>query len=126
MSIIFAWLFLAQGLPPQLAPAQDARVIGGRIADADYPPAASRERRGGHTIVQFEVTEQGRVSGCRTTQSSGHVDLDARACVLAERFRFRPARGASGRSVQQRFRFPIWWTPPRNIRVETPTPLDGR
>jgi protein TonB len=123
--VLIAALLMAQALPAQPQPVQDARVVGGQVSDRDYPAAASRGRRGGHTIVLFEVTELGRVSRCRTSHSSGHSDLDARACVIAERFRFRPARDAVGQPVQQKFAFPIWWSPPRNIRVETPTPVAG-
>ena|GEM_PF-4745057 len=123
MSVAFlASLALAQATSAAPVIVQDAKIMTGWVADTDYPAAALRQRRGGHTIVRFLVTVRGRVAECAVGESSGHADLDARGCVIAKRFRFRPARVAGGGAVAQRFALPIWWTPRPHIRLEGPVP----
>jgi TonB family protein len=98
---LVASVALAQAAPAPPAIVQDAKVIGGHVSDRDYPPAALRQRRGGTTIVRFVVTTGGRIADCTVTRSSGHADLDAQTCVIAQRFRYRAARGAGAA------RFPV-------------------
>ncbi len=80
-----------------------AERIGGRLSGAsDYPRAAMRAGAEGTVRVRYVVGTDGRVSGCRVTRSSGHPELDATTCRLIEqRFRYRPARDASGRPVPE-------------------------
>lgn len=92
-----------------------AQLVGGRIGDSDYPRSASRSRAGGTVVVRFTVGTDGRPTGCRVTRSSGHADLDATTCRLIEqRFRYRPARDAAGRSVPDELGWKqVWWQEPR-------------
>lgn len=80
-----------------------AERIGGRLSGAsDYPRAAMRTGAEGTVGVRYVVGTDGRVGGCRVTRSSGHAELDATTCRLIEqRFRYRPARDASGRAVPE-------------------------
>lgn len=81
--------------------------IAGEISDArDYPiPPGGREiRRGHHVIVHMTVGIDGRASNCRVVQPSPDPEADRITCRLAEqRFRFRPARDASGNPVAAPF-----------------------
>jgi protein TonB len=82
--------------------ATEARWIRGRIEDRDYPRSALEAEASGTVHLRFVVQPDGRVSGCRVTRSSGNRDLDFTTCRLIEqRFRYRPARDASGRPIAQ-------------------------
>jgi protein TonB len=95
--------------------AERARLIGGRISDSDYPPAASRARAGGTVVARFTVGADGRPSGCTVIRSSGNAALDETTCRLIERrFRYRPARDAQGKAVADVAGWKqTWWLEPR-------------
>ena len=77
-----------------------SRLIGGRLRDSDYPPAAYRAGIGGTVHVRFVVGVAGRITDCRVTQSSGNAELDETTCrLMIQRLRYRPARDARGRKV---------------------------
>lgn len=77
-----------------------ARWVRGSIRDSDYPISALRARIGGTVHLRFIVAPNGRVSQCTVTRSSGNADLDSTTCRLIQRrFRYEPARDASGRPV---------------------------
>jgi protein TonB len=79
-----------------------ARQVAGRIDDDDYPPRAYQRRAMGVVHIRFVVAPNGRVSRCAVTRSSGHRDLDEITCrLILNRFRYRPARDASGRPVAE-------------------------
>ena len=91
-----------------------ARWVKGRIRNSDYPDAASRAEVGGTVIVNFDVTTEGRVRNCRVVSSSGNADLDGTTCRLIEkRFRYKPARDATGRPVGSTLAWrQEWWLEP--------------
>ena len=78
------------------------RQIAGSISRRDYP----RELRSSDVPVevirlQYTIGVDGRVHGCRITQSSGTPLLDQHTCALYEtRFRYLPARDAAGNPVE--------------------------
>lgn len=77
------------------------RQIAGRIRNSDYPRGAVEAGQSGIVSVQYTVTIDGHVSRCVVTRSSGSSDLDQTTCrLIQQRFRFKPARDASGRPVQ--------------------------
>lgn len=88
-----------------------ATLIRGGIVDRDYPRDARRARLGGVVTVRFTVEPDGRVDGCRVTQSSGVASLDLTTCRLIEqRYRYTPARDAAGRAVAEpRGWRQTWW-----------------
>jgi protein TonB len=93
--------------------ARRAERIAGGLRDRDYPRAALRERRQGSVHVRFTVQADGRVDGCSVLRSSGHQDLDATTCRLIEqRFRYRPARDASGRATASVLTTSFDWVAP--------------
>lgn len=83
----------------------------GTIADRDYPKAARRAKVGGEVEVRFTIEASGRVTGCRTTRSSGDASLDATTCrLIEERFRFKPATGSDGRAIASSYGWrQTWW-----------------
>lgn len=99
--------------PVLLTPAY--RLIG----QEDYPSAALRDGREGSTGVELAVGIDGRVHGCKITQSSGHADLDAATCAaLQKRATFRPSTDSAGRSVAGAWSTRIRWALPQEpIRV---------
>lgn len=80
-----------------------AERVGGRISGiTDYPNAARRAGIEGSVGVRYVVGTDGRAGGCRVIRSSGNAELDFTTCRLVEeRFRYRPARDASGRPVPE-------------------------
>ena len=88
-----------------------AKLLKGRIVDADYPRAARQAEIGGTVIVRFKVGTDGRASACKVSRSSGHPELDATTCRLIEqRFRYEPARDASGKPVADLLGWKqVWW-----------------
>ena len=81
--------------------ARSASRIRGALANADYPRSALKRRAQGSVAVRYTVEPDGRVTGCRVIDSSGHADLDATTCRLIERrFVYRPARDGSGRPIR--------------------------
>jgi protein TonB len=76
---------LPDGYAPPLAINSHALV-----AD-DYPADSIRMFEQGMIGLQYLVTATGDVSECRVISSSGYPRLDAAACVLARRWKFKPA-----------------------------------
>jgi periplasmic protein TonB len=71
------------------------RRIGGRIKPSDLPDDLAYTLAAGVDLVvgvKYAVEEDGRVTECRITRSSGNVQLDHLTCDLIElKFRYRPA-----------------------------------
>lgn len=83
-------------------PAQPAQHRSGSISNEDYPASALRERAEGASVLRFLVGTDGRVLRCEVVRSSGNFALDATACSLIQRrFRYVPARDATGATVEQ-------------------------
>ncbi|MBP8232394.1 energy transducer TonB [Rhizorhabdus sp.] len=63
----------------------------------DYPLAALREERSGHTGFRLTVSPSGKPLRCEIVYLSGWDDLDKRTCqVLMKRARFKPSFGPDG------------------------------
>ncbi len=72
----------------------------GEIRDRDYPPAAIAAGIQGSLTTRYTVAIDGRVTACSIVESSGNALLDDTVCrLVVQRFRFYPARDASGRRV---------------------------
>ena len=77
--------------------ASRAKLVSGRITNADYPKSATAARQGGSVTMHFTVGADGRPSKCRVVKSSGNAEIDATTCRLIEqRFRYAPARNKAG------------------------------
>lgn len=94
--------------PPMTPPVRR----GGTISDVDYPAAALDSRQEGVSLIQLAVGENGRVTACSVTNTSGSASLDSTACSLARRrFRFTPATRA-GEAVASSYPMAIRWQLP--------------
>lgn len=80
--------------------ASRARYLKGAFSTRDLPRSVRAVGGTGTVVVGFEVSEAGRVRGCRVEESSGYPELDATTCRLIEqRFRYAPARDRAGRAI---------------------------
>jgi periplasmic protein TonB len=80
--------------------ASRAKLVSGKINNADYPKSATAARQGGSVTAHFTVGTDGRASKCRVVKSSGNADLDATTCrVIEQRFRYEPARHKAGQPI---------------------------
>ena len=83
-------------------PAQPARQRSGSIAASDYPRSALRHNSQGRATITFTINPQGSVERCELVRSAGDASLDERSCTLVtQRYRYEPARDASGRAIPQ-------------------------
>jgi len=104
--------------PPPPPPPRPAKAVeprgnpGGWFDnDRDYPSRALREEREGTVAVRLSIDENGRVSNCSVTRSSGSDDLDQKTCeIFSRRGRFRPAEDASGNKIATTWNSPgiVW------------------
>jgi len=86
--------------------------LEGELTNADYRRARAPEGAAGTALVGFRVRTDGRVDRCAVIRSSGYAEFDEATCRLIERrFRFRPARDASGRAIEWTIRTDYTWTP---------------
>ena len=78
-----------------------AQLLTPSLRSHDYPPALRRRLAEGRApFVMFTVLPNGRVSGCRTYQSSGDAELDEMTCrLVSARFVYRPAYNRRGEPV---------------------------
>ena len=77
-----------------------AKLVSGRITNADYPKTAATARQGGTVTAHFTIDTNGRANRCRIVKSSGNADIDATTCRLIEqRFRYEPARNKAGQPI---------------------------
>lgn len=93
--------------PELLVAGRDGDPFLGQVREAvlstlAYPRQARRMRREGTVTVQFVISPEGRVSGIRIHEGSGHEMLDREACAAV-------ARAAS-----------LWGQPGRTVRIRMP------
>lgn len=84
-------------------PVAGPRRTAGKLSMNDLPEGLLPPGVEAAVTVLFRVGPDGRVSNCLVDRSSGIAALDGLACRLIEqRFRYRPARGRSGKPVASR------------------------
>ena len=121
-SILLAVLLAA---PAQAADAPEAARVQANLAsyvsDGDYPAEAIRAGEQGTVRFRLDVGENGRVSACTITESSGSASLDGTTCrILTERARFLPARDSEGKPTTDSVHAAIRWVLPEDTQ---PNPL---
>lgn len=88
--------------------------IGGK----DYPAAALRAGEQGTVRYVLDIGADGRVRGCRVTQSSNSASLDAATCrIMTARGRFRPAMDGERRPVRSEEVQAVAWSLPAEAQV---------
>lgn len=79
----------------------------------DYRANWIRQEMTGKARFRLEIAEDGRVTKCAITGSSGHPALDQATCALVtRRARFQPARGGEGEAVASSYSNAIDWRLP--------------
>jgi TonB family protein len=101
------------GQPIVAAPAPTpARLISGGLSNDDYPAVARRAGAEGTTRVTLTVNQDGRVSGCTVTGSSGNSALDSTTCsLMLRRYRFTPAT-RDGKPIASTYSTSARWSLP--------------
>ena len=99
---------------PRTTPPQPIGNPGSWVRAGDYPSNILRNGEEGTSRYQVRVGANGVPTACFTIGSSGHFQLDARACnMVMNRARFRPARDASGNAVAGLYAGSHRWRAPR-------------
>jgi len=98
--------------------AQAASPRGNRaswITTDDYPGSAQRAGEQGTTAISVQIDENGRVTSCNVTGSSGSPTLDDATCKLYQRrARFKPAEDAEGNKIASTYSDRVRWQLPRD------------
>jgi protein TonB len=103
-------LFLLQAAAPEAIVVTGTPRPQGLFTSEDYPRKALRHGWQGNVGVDLTVGTNGRVRGCRVTESSGHEVLDDATCkIVSERARFMPAQDAAGKPVESHYSTHIDW-----------------
>ncbi|RED16278.1 TIR domain-containing protein [Parasphingopyxis lamellibrachiae] len=107
----------AQPDPPRTTRTTPPEPIGNPgnwVRASDYPANILRNGEEGTSRFQVRVGANGVPTACFTIGSSGHFQLDARACnMVMSRGRFRPGRDASGNPVAGLYSGSYRWRAPR-------------
>lgn len=83
------------------------------VTDADYRSRWVNEELTGTARFRLDIDADGRVTGCRVTQSTGHAALDNATCSLVQRrARFAPAKDTAGRPTSGAYESAIVWRLP--------------
>lgn len=83
------------------------------VLPSDYPSDILRNGESGLTTYQVRVGDNGLPTGCFIIGSSGHWQLDSRACRRVEgRARFAPARDADGNAMNSIYQGEYRWVAP--------------
>ncbi len=78
-----------------------ARRIAGNIGRRDFPRVRAKDTPASSVTIRLTVGADGRPTACAIVRPSGTPARDATTCRLAlERFRYAPARDASGAAVE--------------------------
>lgn len=86
--------------------------IAGALTDADYARSGLPRGASGTVVISIRVRADGSVDRCRTIRSSGYAAIDTATCrLVVQRFRFRPARDASGRPIDYQLNTDFTWRP---------------
>lgn len=98
--------------PPRPVVATRATLRSGSISDEDYPPAAVRNEEAGTSVATFTIGTDGRVTSCNASGAS--ASLDAETCkLILRRFRFKPAKDASGANIAETKTQRVTWRLPK-------------
>ncbi len=78
--------------PPPPPPTPPTPTTSHAVTADDYPPVSIRLQEQGKVAIKYLVKEDGSVSECNVTASSGKSRLDDAACTMVKRrWKFKPA-----------------------------------
>ena len=80
------------------------------ISVQDYPRASLLAGEYGIVSVVLQISPEGKVGSCKITETSGHLELDERTCVLlTTKARFSAARDRDGSRIASEYRTATNW-----------------
>ena len=98
---------------PAVVRAEAARDPQAYFSQYDYPVPALAAGAEGEVAVKLSVGDNGRVTACTVTASSGSLHLDSTTCrILRSRARFTPARDANAKPTIDSTAATIVWRRP--------------
>ena len=98
------WMLMAAATPPILI--KNSLTLHER----DYPTRMIEEGDAGVVSAHLYVGADGKVSGCKVTETSGSDALDALTCkIAAQRARFSPAHDAGGQAAAGDYYVAVAW-----------------
>ena len=102
-------------LPTEPVTQSPGRVdLNAYVSRTDYPAGAIRRREQGQVVMVLTVSVEGRIVGCRVTQSSGSDLLDRRSCeIIVARARLQPPHDQTGMAMPAIVEGSLDWTLPR-------------
>ncbi len=83
------------------------------VTSEDYPPLALMNQWEGTTGFRLDIGEDGRVTDCQITSSSGYGLMDEATCMhIKRRARFTPATDLNGKIISGRYSNRVNWRLP--------------
>jgi protein TonB len=80
----------------------------------NYPVAELKAGVEGTTGFEVKLAKDGKVIGCKVTQTSGNANLDKQTCIqLRKTGEFKPGLDAAGRPVKSTYASKLRWIIPR-------------
>ncbi len=73
-------------------------LVSASISEKDYPKAAKASGVEGDVTTKFVIDQKGRAVDCISSNGVNSM-LVAGSCAVVARWRFRPAKDASGKAV---------------------------
>ncbi len=108
-------------LPPGSVKAAPKGNPGAWVLSEDYPPDAMRGGLEGTAAFKLDIDEQGAVSACTVTSSSGSQSLDDATCrLIKERAAFSPAKRPDGTAIASTYNSRVRWQIPKDSRRVEP------
>lgn len=118
-----AGLLAAAPLLGQVTGQTDTPPPGGFQTTDDYPTESLKKGEQGVVAYLLNIDEQGRITRCDITRSSGFARLDEASCrLLLRRGRFNPARDENGKPVASTYSGKVNWQIPGEYRFNYPPP----
>jgi len=79
----------------------------------EYPSAEFQAGIEGVVGFEVDVAKNGKVAGCKITQTSGNADLDRQTCAqIRNTAQFKPATDSAGRPIKSTYKHKMHWTLP--------------
>lgn len=76
----------------------------------DFPNDAWNEKRTGRSVLWLDIDDTGKVVNCSVKRTSGHSDLDQKACTIAQqRAEYSPAKNIDGKPTPARSVASVSW-----------------
>ena len=89
---------------------REARLLSGGLTGSDYRRLPSFEVPSGRARLALTIGPDGRVTDCRTADSSGSPTIDLALCqLLQSRTRWAPARDMAGNPISVRLFYVATW-----------------